>query len=571
MMATARSTRILGRCVVTILVVLVLVAADGLFPADPVFGQGQSLLSGRITSSTGQALPGIPVKAHRVNSTITVVAYTNTRGEYSFPDWSDLTPAAYDVSVELPDFDHVKANGVGVSAGRAARQDFTLRSRTPSVEDATASEIVAALPGTDEQKVLFLQCSNCHTLQRALKNPHTKQEWVQIVTRMAGERNASSTASGSMTYQQKKFIEPLAEYLASIRGPGSAATIPFTLRPRPTDEASTSLVVTEYDVPRGGARELDMLRGDSRFVWPHDVIVDANYAYYTDHFSYVLGRLDRRTGEAREFPFPLPSGAGRDPAGGDGRAGNPGGGAHDLLFDRHRNVVIGMDRGTVRYAPQTGQFTGWPSGNNMFGLDPSGNVWHTDDGGPLFKIDTTTGKVTEYKIPTNDGVYDMDTDSKGRTIINIWRNGKIGIFDPTTEAYAEYATPTPDSGPRRGEIDAQDRLWVAEYYSGRLAVFDSAKGAIEEFALIPGTRAYGPPYLAPYTTSVDDENQLVWTTDFNSSRIFRFDMKTRKTTEFLMPGNYEVRDLTSEPSAPRPTLWIPAYRPPSKIVKVQVR
>ena len=63
----------------------------------------------------------------------------------------------------------------------------------------------------------------------------------------------------------------------------------------------------------------------------------------------------------------------------------------------------------------------------------------------------------------------------------------------------------------------------------------------------------------------------MWTTDFNSARIFRFDMQTEKTTEFFMPGNYEVRDLTVEPSTSRPTFWIPSYRPPSKIVKVQVR
>jgi streptogramin lyase len=567
-MATTASRRTISGLAGTVLAALAVAAALSVLPTEPSSAQESSLLSGRLTSSTGQPLAGIPVRAR--GNTLSVAVYTNSAGEYSFPGWSDLGPGSYTVTVELPDFVHVK-EAVRLSAGKTVRLDVTLQARQPSVEDATASEIVAALPGTDEQKVLFSQCSNCHTLQWALKNPHTKQEWAQIVTRMAGARNAASTAPGSMTYQQKRFIEPLAEYLASIRGPGSSGKIPFTLRPRPTDAASTSLVVTEYDVPRGGARELYMLRGDPRFVWPHDVIVNANYVYYTDHFSYVLGRLDRKTGEVRELPFPLPTGAGRDPSGGDGRAGNPGGGAHDLLFDRSGNVVIGMDRGTVRFDPRTERFSGWPSGNNMFGLDPAGNVWHTDDGGPLFRIDTTTGKVTEHKIPTNDGVYDMDTDSKGRTIINIWRNAKIGVFDPKTETYTEYKTPTPDSGPRRGDIDARDRLWVAEYYSGLLAMFDPANGQIREFPLVPGAKAYGPPYLAPYTATVDDRNQLVWATDFNSNRIFKFDMKTEKSTEFFMPGNYEVRDLTAEPSAPRPTLWIPSYRPPSKIVKVQVR
>ena len=48
-------------------------------------------------------------------------------------------------------------------------------------------------------------------------------------------------------------------------------------------------------------------------------------------------------------------------------------------------------------------------------------------------------------------------------------------------------------------------------------------------------------------------------------------MRTEKTTEYFMPLPYEVRDLTVDRTADRPTLWIPAYRPPSKMVKVQIR
>ena len=186
-------------------------------------------------------------------------------------------------------------------------------------------------------------------------------------------------------------------------------------------------------------------------------------------------------------------------------------------------------------------------------------------------LDLNSGEVTEYPIPTNDGVYDMDVDSQGRSIINIWRNAKIGVFDPQTRKYSEYRTPTPEAGPRRGEIDAQDRLWVALYYAGRIARFDPDTGEFKEFPLIPGTQAYDPPYAAPYTTSVDNENQFVWTTDFYSNRIFRIDMNSEDVTEYFMPGPYEVRDLTVESGTERPTLWIPSYRPPSKIVKVQIR
>ena len=47
-------------------------------------------------------------------------------------------------------------------------------------------------------------------------------------------------------------------------------------------------------------------------------------------------------------------------------------------------------------------------------------------------------------------------------------------------------------------------------------------------------------------------------------------MNTGQSTEFLMPAPYEVRDLTVDETAERPTVWIPVYRPPSRMVKVQV-
>jgi hypothetical protein len=132
-------------------------------PSPTLAAEGASLLTGKVLSSTGEALAGIPIKAHRNNSTMTVAVYTDAKGEYSFPPWSDLTPGAYSVGIELPDFEHI-AQPVAVLEGKAAKADFTLKSKPLAYEDATASEIIAGLPGTDHQKTLFSQCSNCHTL-----------------------------------------------------------------------------------------------------------------------------------------------------------------------------------------------------------------------------------------------------------------------------------------------------------------------------------------------------------------------------------------------------------------------
>jgi streptogramin lyase len=549
------------------------IAAYAIAPNKSYSAEEVSPLAGRITSPAGEPLAGIPVKAHRDNGTITVAVYTNKAGEYSFPNWSDVKPGSYTVKVDLPDFEHVNKDRVGIAAGKTAKVDFTLKSKPLAYDDATASEIIAGLPGTDHQKVLFSQCSNCHTLQWALQVPRTKEGWVKVIKMMAG-RAAAADTPGTYAFSQKNMIEPLADYLTSIRGPGSSDKVPFKPRPRPTDEASTNLVVTEYDLPRGGERDVFMLRGDRQYVWPHDVIMDKEFAYYTDHFSYVLGRLDVKTGEAKEMPFPLPAGAGREAMGaGDGRPGQPGGGAHELQFDRKGNVIVGMDHGTVKYDPKTGKFMSWASGDAMFGLDPENNVWHLSENGQLTKVDTSseTLKRTIFPIPKNSGIYDIDTDSKGRTDLYIWRDGKVGIFDPKTIQYAEYPVPTKMSGPRRGQIDGQDRLWAAEFYAGQVLMFDPDKKLLKEYPLINGAKPYTAPYAEPYSASADDKNQVVWTNDFSSSRIYKIDMNTGKSVEYMTPSNYEIRDFKVEVNAPRPTVWIPAYRPPSRLVKVQVR
>ena len=119
-------------------------------------------------SSTGERLAGVPVRARRANSTIAVTVYTNGEGDYAFPEWSDLTPGSHSISIELPDFEPARRE-ITLAAATTAKADFTLRPRQPSIADATASEIVAALPGTDEQKHLLIQCDNCHSLQFALR------------------------------------------------------------------------------------------------------------------------------------------------------------------------------------------------------------------------------------------------------------------------------------------------------------------------------------------------------------------------------------------------------------------
>ena len=77
--------------------------------------------------------------------------------------------------------------------------DFTLKAHPLAYEDATASEIIAGLPGTDQQKVLFSQCSNCHTLQWALQVGRTKEQWAKVIRRLAEPETAQIAGRGGLS------------------------------------------------------------------------------------------------------------------------------------------------------------------------------------------------------------------------------------------------------------------------------------------------------------------------------------------------------------------------------------
>lgn len=99
---TMKANLSIGMAFAAVVMVATYVAGS---PSAALAAEGPSLLAGKVVSSTGETLAGIPIKAHHDNSTITVAVYTEANGEYSFPAWSDLTPGSYSVGVELPDFE----------------------------------------------------------------------------------------------------------------------------------------------------------------------------------------------------------------------------------------------------------------------------------------------------------------------------------------------------------------------------------------------------------------------------------------------------------------------------------
>src|SRR5436853_6058452 len=107
---------IIYRYVLAMIVTVVLAGMYSHFSPGNSLAAEDSLLSGRVVSSGGQPLAGVPVRAHRQNSNIAVTVYTNSSGDYSFPGWSDLSAGSHTVRIDLADFEPARREGVTLSA-----------------------------------------------------------------------------------------------------------------------------------------------------------------------------------------------------------------------------------------------------------------------------------------------------------------------------------------------------------------------------------------------------------------------------------------------------------------------
>ena len=87
------------------------------------------------------------------------------------------------------------------------------------------------------------------------------------------------------------------------------------------------------------------------------------------------------------------------------------------------------------------------------------------------------------------------------------------------QGHALSEMPTKKSaGPRRGMMDAQDRLWFGEYRGNKIGMFDTKTEKFQEWPM-------PTPWSAPYDVAVD-KNGEAWTGSMINDRVARLDPKT---------------------------------------------
>src|SRR5262249_54249167 len=128
-------------------------------------------------------------------------------------------------------------------------------------------------------------------------------------------------------------------------------------------------------------------------------------------------------------------------------------------------------------------------------------------------------------------------------------SSNIVVVNAKTGKSTTYRTPTENSGPRRGRADDSGHFWFGEFFGDKAAMIDLSTGTIREFP-------FSAKYMSAYAAAPDYKGGG-WASSTGSDRVMRIDGRTGETTEYLMPVYYDARKVVVDPSAPRPTVWLP--------------
>jgi len=538
-------------------------------------GPGEAAaLQGVVSSEAEGQMEGVLVSARKVGGTITVTVVSDSQGRYRFPA-NRLEPGKHRLSIRGAGYDLATPSEIEISPSKPTQLDLALTETKDLASQLMNAEWLMSVEKAGKGKQIEkLDCVGCHSLTRIFTSKHSTESWVTVLDRMR-------------TYGQggRKLPFPVpprapdhqfAEFLSSINlSSGDQHTYQLQMLPRPKGRA-TRVVITEYDLPDKTSE-------------PHEVLVAPDgMIWYADFVRPYMVKLNPTTGAFTEYRLP------------DLKPGFPAG-SNCFEIDTQGNLWLGglKQGGAYKLDRKTEKITSWKlpfsdspySHAGCLAVSPDGSVWvrETGSGGTSIqyehRLDPKTGRFTNY-IPFPDDMtivpaknrqpqgtgylggfgdlsyqeegtrkrrhqlYGSSIDSKGIYYLADIGAGHIVKMNPETKAVTLYETPTPDSGPRRMDMDSQDRLWFAEYRAGKIGVFDTKTFAFKEWP-IP------TPYAGPYDVKFD-KNGDVWAGGMHTDYLYRLNSNTGEVTQYLLPTvNVNIRNMGGVDNRTTPTtVWI---------------
>jgi len=208
----------------------------------------------------------------------------------------------------------------------------------------------------------------------------------------------------------------------------------------------------EYPVPKGSH--------------PHDVApAPDGSVWYTAQAPGELGRLDPKTGKTTHVRL--------------GPDSHP----HGVIIgpDGAPWVTDGGMNGIVRVDPVTQELKAFflpgraDANLNTATFDHQGILWFTGQSGVYGRLDPKSGRMALFDAPKGRGPYGIATAPDGSVYYASLAGNHIARIDLKSGAATVITPPTPDQGARRVWPDSRGRIWVSEWNSGQVSVYDPMK------------------------------------------------------------------------------------------------
>ena len=494
------------------------------------------VLSGAVTSKGGEALGGVTVSARLDGSNVVTSVFTDEHGAYYFPP---LAAGRYQVWAQAVTFGTDRGE---VDLGAAKRQDFALSPLADFVRQLPGDMVLSALPGDTPEDatmktIVQNNCTACHTPSYILQHKFDEAGWSAIINLMKHAsvygvyQGADHKPSPTLEHNQKQ----LAAYLARARGPGETSMKFDRMRPRPSGEAARA-VFTDYEAPSDPDVGMpykvltnngtDWSQGTPSYVYPgfgvHDAWIDGDGrgVYFTCNVPnrvLTLGKFDLATGAftpikvegANGLAAPA-HGMTRDPGGAIWFNVNPGKGGLGKLDPR-------TDRIEVFIPPEGMAPTG---GATTVDWDGHGMIWASSPTGAL-RFDPGTERFTEFKSPTPKGAdggngltYGVAADRDGNGYWAQMAIDIVGVGD------GKYGTSS--------EIKLPPVAAVRDRLSPQDIAFYEANGA-PDFSN-PAPYAQGPRRMG-----TDKNADVLYVGNSWAGTLSKIDTHTRETTTVTLP------------------------------------
>jgi virginiamycin B lyase len=357
------------------------------------------------------------------------------------------------------------------------------------------------LPEGPGKELAAANCNACHTLLSRVGAGYTAEGWHTVLRMMLNQGAPLQTDQIPQleAYLVKSFSEKPKPAGVVIAGPAKAS-------------------FKAWQAPTPGSRPHDPLAAKDGSLW------------YTGQLANVLGRLDPKTGEIKEFALKTPHS-----------------GPHGLQEDQYGNIWYTGNTGSLigKLDPKTGAVTEYPTPEHgdphTLIFDNSGILWFTmQNANRLGRLDPKTGEIKLLTPPTaGSRPYGMALNSKGIVFFVEFGANKVGSVDPKTMEFREYLLPDAASRPRRIAITSDDIVWYSDYSRGYLGRLDPATGKVTEWPSPSG------PKSEPYGISAIDD--VIWYSESGSSpnTVVRFDPKTQQFQSWAIPGGGNIVRNTS--------------------------